>query len=226
MTQSITPAATAPAIEAEALGPRDYPAAPILSVSLAVFRAGRVLLATRTRPPFVGQFSLPGGGVEAGETLIDAALRELREEVAVEARVIAFNRHVESIERDAAGAIRRHFVIASFAAEWIAGEGTPGPEAGEIIWADRRRTRHAPLHAADSRRCRERGRDPRFALLKRTGLVAGRFQPVANWPRVFFPIRTEPREALFILMCFINSITHISENTVHIDRLLNRRGRW
>ena len=82
------------------------------------------------------QFSLPGGGVEAGETLIDAALRELREEVAVEARVIAFNRHVESIERDAAGAIRRHFVIASFVGEWIAGEGTPGPEAGEIIWAD------------------------------------------------------------------------------------------
>ncbi|MGO9674935.1 MAG: NUDIX hydrolase [Methylocella sp.] len=123
------------ATAAEARG-RLYPAAPILAVSLAVFRAGKVLLATRTRAPFTGAFSLPGGGVEAGETLVDAALRELSEEVAVEARVIAFNRHVESIERDEAGAIRRHFVIASFVGEWIAGEGTPGPEAGEIIWAE------------------------------------------------------------------------------------------
>lgn len=116
--------------------PRLYPAAPILSVSLAVFRAGTVLLATRTRAPYVGAFSLPGGVVEAGETLIEAALRELREEVAVEARVIAFNRHVESIERDQAGRVRRHFVIASFVGEWIAGAGTPGPEAGEVLWAD------------------------------------------------------------------------------------------
>lgn len=121
---------------AGALRPREYPAAPILAVSLAVFRAGKVLLATRTRAPFAGAFSLPGGVIEAGETLIEAALRELREEVAVEARVVAFNRHVESIERDEAGAIKRHFVIASFVGEWIAGDGTPGPEAGAIIWTE------------------------------------------------------------------------------------------
>jgi 8-oxo-dGTP diphosphatase len=131
----MTEAATTSMTEADAPSPRDYPAAPILAVSLAVFRAGRVLLATRTRAPFAGAFSLPGGVVEAGETLTDAALRELREEVAVETRIIAFNRHVESIELDEARAIRRHFVIASFVGEWIAGEGTPGPEAGEIIWA-------------------------------------------------------------------------------------------
>lgn len=121
---------------ADAPSNRLYPVLPILSVSLAVFRAGRVLLATRTRAPFIGAFSLPGGVVEAGETLTEAALRELREEVAVEARIIAFNRHVESIERDEAGAIRRHFVIASFVGAWIAGEGTPGPEAGKVVWAE------------------------------------------------------------------------------------------
>jgi ADP-ribose pyrophosphatase YjhB (NUDIX family) len=127
---------SAPAIAAGAEPPREYPALPILAVSLAVFRAGRVLLATRTRPPFAGAFSLPGGVVEPGETLTEAALRELREEVAVESRIIAFNRHVESIEPDEAGRIRRHFVIASFVGEWISGEGAPGPEAGEIIWAE------------------------------------------------------------------------------------------
>jgi 8-oxo-dGTP diphosphatase len=115
---------------------RLYPPYPLLAVSLAVFRNGEVLLATRTRPPFVGAFSLPGGLVEAGETLVEAALRELREEVHVEARIVFFNRHVESIERDEAGKVRRHFVIASYVGEWVAGEGTPGPEAGEIIWAE------------------------------------------------------------------------------------------
>lgn len=116
-------------------GSRLYPALPLLAVSVCVFRGAQALLATRTRPPFEGAFSLPGGLVEAGETLEAAALRELLEEVGVEARVLGFNRHVESIERDGAGGVRRHFVIASFVAEWIAGEGTPGLEAGEVAWA-------------------------------------------------------------------------------------------
>jgi ADP-ribose pyrophosphatase YjhB (NUDIX family) len=114
---------------------RFYPAYPRLGVSIAVFREDRVLLASRTRPPFAGAFSLPGGLVELGESLEEAALRELREEVAVTARVLGFNRHVEAIDRDPAGAIRHHFVIVSFVAEWLAGEGTPGPEAGTILWA-------------------------------------------------------------------------------------------
>jgi ADP-ribose pyrophosphatase YjhB (NUDIX family) len=105
-------------------------------VSVAVFRAGRVLLARRTRPPFAGAFSLPGGLVEVGETLEDAALRELREEVQVDAQIVAFNRHVESIDRDGAGKIRHHYVIASFAGEWIAGEAKPGQEAGEAVWVE------------------------------------------------------------------------------------------
>ncbi len=115
---------------------RLYPPYPLLAVSIAVFRGGKVLLATRTRPPFAGAFSLPGGLVETGETLEEAALRELREEVQVEARIILFNRHVESIERDEAGKVRRHYVIASFVGDWITGEGAMGPEAGAIAWVE------------------------------------------------------------------------------------------
>ncbi|MBL8589144.1 MAG: NUDIX hydrolase [Methylobacteriaceae bacterium] len=115
---------------------RLYPTRPVLAASVAVFRAGRVLLATRTRPPVAGLWSLPGGGVEPGETLAQAALRELREEVDVEAAIIGFNRHVEVIERDEAGRLRAHFVIASFVARWIAGEGRTGPEAGAVAWVD------------------------------------------------------------------------------------------
>jgi len=114
---------------------RLYPSQPSLAVSVAVFRQDRVLLAARTRSPYAGALSLPGGLVELGETLADAALRELREEVAVEARIICFNRHIEAIERDQKHAIRHHYVIASFVAEWLAGEGQTGPEAGAILWA-------------------------------------------------------------------------------------------
>ena len=122
-------------VSAPAGSGRLYPARPLLAASLAVFRNGRVLLARRAAPPYAGRYTLPGGLVEPGETLAEAALRETREEVGVEADVLRFNRHVEVIERDTEG-VRHHYVIASFVGAWVAGEGTPGPEASDVIWAD------------------------------------------------------------------------------------------
>ena len=116
--------------------PRLYPASPLIAASVAVFREGRVLIATRTKPPGDALWSLPGGMVEPGETLEAAALRELMEEVGVEARIIAFNRHVERIEHDADGRVKHHFVVASFAGIWVAGEAQTGPEAGAVQWID------------------------------------------------------------------------------------------
>jgi 8-oxo-dGTP diphosphatase len=92
---------------------REYPHRPYVGVSIAVFRSGQVLLIRRARAPFAGAFSLPGGLVEVGESLGDAALRELREEV-----------H------------RSHYVIASFAGEWTAGEVVPGPEVEDAVWVE------------------------------------------------------------------------------------------
>ena len=111
-------------------------ARPVLAASVAVFRHGKVLLATRTKPPADQLWSLPGGKVEAGETLEEAALRELAEEVGVTARIVGFNRHVEIFGRDAKGAVTHHFVVASFVGEWLSGEPQPGPEAGAVMWAD------------------------------------------------------------------------------------------
>jgi len=95
---------------------RLYPARPILAASVAVIRDGRILLATRGKPPSEGLFSLPGGMVDVGETLAEAALRELREEVGVEARMIGLIAPVEFIERDDKGHIKHHVVIAAHAA--------------------------------------------------------------------------------------------------------------
>lgn len=112
-----------------------HPARPVLGVSIAVFREGRVLLASRTKPPFPGAFSLPGGHVEANETLEEAALRELYEEVEIKARVVAFNQNVETVRWANAHLMSKHFVIASFVGVWESGEGHASPEVGSILWA-------------------------------------------------------------------------------------------
>lgn len=117
-------------------GSRAYPTRPFLAASIAVFRNGQVLLAERAAPPAAQLFSLPGGVVEAGETLGQAALRELEEETGVRARLIGFNNHVEIIEHDTEHRVSAHFVVASFVGVWLAGEGLIGPEARRILWIE------------------------------------------------------------------------------------------
>ncbi|RDI55068.1 NUDIX hydrolase [Microvirga subterranea] len=119
-------------------GDRLYPTRPILAASVAVFRDGRVLLAARGKPPWEGVFSLPGGVVEIGETLGEAALRELEEEVGVKAKLIGLVAPVEVIEREADGRVKHHLVIAAHAARWVSGEPQTGPEAKDICWVTER----------------------------------------------------------------------------------------
>ena len=124
---------------------RFYPDRPVLAASVAVLRGGKILLAARGKPPGEGLFSLPGGMVEIGETLGEAALRELREEVGVEARLIGLIGPVEFIERDAKGHIKHHVVIAAHAARWVSGEPRTGPEAKDIRWVTERDIAGLPL---------------------------------------------------------------------------------
>jgi 8-oxo-dGTP diphosphatase len=114
---------------------RLFPARPVLAVSAAVFRNGRVLVIRRARAPLIGHFSLPGGVVEVGETLVAAVARELEEEVGVSAKIIAFNRHVEAIAHEE-GRVRTHFVIASFVARWTSGEARVSDEVDRVEWID------------------------------------------------------------------------------------------
>ncbi len=113
---------------------RLYPANPLLAASVAVFRGSQVLLGCRRGPPASNIYSLPGGKVEVGETLEAAALRELREETGVEAEIVGFIGFREWIELDEEGRTRNHFVIASFAARWLANDGEDSDELGPLIW--------------------------------------------------------------------------------------------
>src|SRR5579862_2545872 len=113
---------------------RSYPVRPYLAVSAAIFRHGRVLIVRRARPPAHGLYTLPGGGVELGETLEQAVVREVREETALEVEPVALAGYRQAIARDDAGRIERHFVILPFAARWISGEITLNEELADAHW--------------------------------------------------------------------------------------------
>jgi 8-oxo-dGTP diphosphatase len=113
---------------------RTYPTRPYLAVSAAIFRDGRVLIVRRARPPAHGLYTLPGGGVELGETLEQAVIREVREETGLAITPIGLVGFREAIARDAAERVERHFVILPFAARWVGGEIALSEELAEAHW--------------------------------------------------------------------------------------------
>ena len=115
---------------------RTYPTRPYLAVSAAIFRDGKVLIVRRGRAPAKGIYTLPGGGVELGETLEQAVIREVLEETALDIEPVELVGFRQAIARDAAGRVERHFVILPFAARYIGGELTLNEELSEADWRD------------------------------------------------------------------------------------------
>jgi ADP-ribose pyrophosphatase YjhB (NUDIX family) len=114
--------------------PRAYPARPFLAVSAAIYRDGRILVVRRARAPGRDLFSLPGGVVEAGETLAEAVAREVLEETGLTVEPVQLAGYREVIVRDTEGRVERHFVILPFACRWRAGEASPSDEVAEARW--------------------------------------------------------------------------------------------
>jgi len=115
---------------------RTYPQRPYLAVSAAIIRDGKVLVVRRARRPALGIYTLPGGVVEAGETLTRALTREVREETALAIEPVALAGHREVIVKDADGRIERHFVIMCFASRWVSGEPVLNEELDDARWID------------------------------------------------------------------------------------------
>jgi 8-oxo-dGTP diphosphatase len=115
---------------------RIYPQRPYLAVSAAIIRDGKVLVVRRARQPALGVYTLPGGAVETGETLMQAVTREVREETALDIEPVALAGHREAIVRDAQGRVERHFVILCFAARWRSGEAVLNEELDDARWLE------------------------------------------------------------------------------------------
>jgi mutator protein MutT len=113
---------------------RAYPDRPFLAVSAAIIRDGRVLVTQRARGPGIGVWSMPGGVVEAGETLTEALVREIQEETALTIEPVTLAGHREVVVRDSDGRALRHFVILCFASRWVAGEPKLNEELSDARW--------------------------------------------------------------------------------------------
>jgi ADP-ribose pyrophosphatase YjhB (NUDIX family) len=98
---------------------REYPDAPIAGVGAVIVRKGsrgeqQVLLVRRAHEPLKGQWSLPGGAVELGETLEEAICREVLEETGLVVQALDVVEAFDRISRDDAGRVRFHYVLIDF----------------------------------------------------------------------------------------------------------------
>ncbi|MDJ0971325.1 MAG: NUDIX hydrolase [Kiloniellales bacterium] len=114
----------------------DYPNRPLIGVGVVVFKGHRVLLVRRGKPPRTGQWSLPGGRQRLGETVRATAAREVAEEAGLTVEVTALLDVIDSMTRDADGALAYHYTLVDFLAEWRSGEAEAGGDAAEVVWAD------------------------------------------------------------------------------------------
>ena len=113
---------------------REYPSQPVVGVGAVILQGDAVLLIQRGNEPLKGMWSIPGGALEVGESLIDGVRREVREEVGLEIEVGAIVEVFERITRDQQDAVRYHYVLVDFVCRPTGGSLAAGDDADDVRW--------------------------------------------------------------------------------------------
>ena len=121
---------------------REYPEGPIVGVAAVIFSGESVLMARRNQEPARGQWSIPGGGVELGESLLDALRRELLEEISIKVDIGGLIGVFDRVIRDRENRVRYHYVLVDFWGWITSGQPRPGSDISEL--------RYVPLEELDS----------------------------------------------------------------------------
>ena len=116
---------------------RAYPERPIVGVGAVVLDGDRVLLVKRAHEPLKGEWSLPGGAVDVGETLEEAIRREVREETCLEVEVGPIVDVLDRIRYDPDGRVKFHYVLIDFLCRPLSGTLQCASDAEEAVWAER-----------------------------------------------------------------------------------------
>ena len=113
------------------------PRRPIPAVIAVVVRGDEVILVRRANPPDAGLWGFPGGKIELGERLDQAAVRELYEETGVVARAVEVFTAVDAVELTRNASVAHHYVLVAVLCQWISGDPIAGDDALEARWFDR-----------------------------------------------------------------------------------------
>ena len=111
---------------------REYPEQPVVAVGAAVFSGSSVLLVQRDQEPGLGQWTLPGGAVELGESLCDAIKRELLEEASIRIGVGGLIKVFDRVDRDLDGGVRYHYVLVDYWGWIVSGTPYPGSDVSKV----------------------------------------------------------------------------------------------
>lgn len=115
---------------------REFPESPLVGVGAVVVQHGRVLLVRRASEPLKGQWSLPGGMLELGESLADGVIREVKEETGLVVEVLELIEVLDRIHREG-GRVRYHYVIADYLCRVVGGALQAATDADAVRWVER-----------------------------------------------------------------------------------------
>src|SRR5687767_2941674 len=115
---------------------RHFPARPVVGVGAVVFDGDHVLLVQRAHAPLKGEWSLPGGAVELGETLAAALVREVREETGIDVEVGPVVEVLDRLHRDADGRLQYHYVVVDYLCRPLSTRIVHGTDADNARWVD------------------------------------------------------------------------------------------
>ena len=150
---------------------REYPKQPIVGVGGVVIEDDRVLLIRRGREPLKGEWSIPGGMLELGESLADGVQREVREETGMEVEPLEIVAVFDRIQKDGSR-IQYHYVIVDYICRRIRGRLRSGSDVLDARWVKRDNlplyclTPKAVSVVADAFKLAKKSRRPRAALQK------------------------------------------------------------
>jgi len=116
---------------------REFPEVPLVGVGAIIIEGDRVLLVKRAHPPIQGQWSIPGGVLEVGELVREAAIREAREETGLIVEPGDLLGVYDRVLRDVEKRVQYHYVLIDFLCRKIGGELAAASDAAEVRWFTR-----------------------------------------------------------------------------------------
>jgi 8-oxo-dGTP diphosphatase len=113
---------------------REFPEVPLIGVGAIIIEGDRVVLVKRAHPPLQAEWSIPGGVLEIGELVREAAMREAREETGLTVQPLELLGVFDRVLRDANQRVQYHYVLIDFLCRRVAGELAAASDAAEVRW--------------------------------------------------------------------------------------------